>query len=85
MDRPDEPNDTPRLNVDDEIKEAFDIKKHKINIIFKNIPEDNNKCDDILIQEIKLHIRSHGGVQKPLRSIHVTVCKQPFLRRYTGD
>ena len=64
MDRPDGPNDTPQLNVDDEIKEAFDIKNSKINIIIKNIPEDNNKC--VLIQEIKLHTRSRGRVQKPL-------------------
>ena len=60
MDRTDGPNDTPQLNVDDEIKEAFDIKNSKINIIIKNIPEDNNKCDDVLIQEIKLHTRSRG-------------------------
>ena len=51
MDRPDgPPNDTPRLNVDDDIKEALDIENRKINIIIKNIPEDNNKCDDVLIQ-----------------------------------
>ena len=51
MDRPNgPPNDTPRLNVDEDIKEALDIENRKINIIIKNIPEDNNKCDDVLIQ-----------------------------------
>ena len=59
MDRTDGPNDTPWLNVDDKIKEALDIRNRKINIIIKNIPEDNNKCDDVLIQEIKLHTWSY--------------------------
>ena len=43
---------TPWLNVDNEIKEALDIQNKKLNIIIKNIPEDNNTCDNVLIQEI---------------------------------
>ena len=62
-DRPNGPNDTPWLNVEDEINEALGIENRKLNIIIKNIHEYNNKCDDVLIQEIKLHTRSHRGVQ----------------------